>query len=143
MGRLYRVADVAARSRLLLDDLQLTGKDQALPSELSRGMKQKVAIACGLVHDPSALVLDEPLAGLDPLGIRQMKETILRRAGEGTAIVLSSHLLHLVEEICTRIVIVNQGANVADGTLAELAAQARLAGSTLEQIFLDVTAGDR
>lgn len=72
-----------------------------------------------------------------------MKETILRRAGEGTAIVLSSHLLHLVEEICTRIVIVNQGANVADGTLAELAAQARLAGSTLEQIFLDVTAGDR
>lgn len=58
MGRLYRVADVAARSRLLLDDLQLTGKDQALPSELSRGMKQKVAIACGLVHDPSALVLD-------------------------------------------------------------------------------------
>jgi ABC-2 type transport system ATP-binding protein len=142
MGRLHRVADVEARARRLLDDLQLTDKDDALPSELSRGMKQKVAIACGLLHDPSALVLDEPLTGLDPLGIRQMKETIVNRARGGTAVVLSSHLLHLVEEICTRIVIVHNGVKVADGTLAELAAQARLAGSTLEQIFLDVTAGE-
>ena len=142
MGRLHRVVDVEVRGRRLLEDLQLTGKDDALPSELSRGMKQKVAIACGLLHDPSALVLDEPLTGLDPLGIRQMKETIVNRARGGTAVVLSSHLLHLVEEICTRIVIVHNGVKVADGTLAELAAQARLAGSTLEQIFLDVTAGE-
>jgi ABC-2 type transport system ATP-binding protein len=141
MGRLYRVADAGVRARQLLDILQLTGKDDALPAELSRGMKQKVAIACGLLHDPAALVLDEPLTGLDPLGIRQMKETIVTRARSGTAVVLSSHLLHLVEEICTRIVIVHRGAKVADGTLAELSSQARMAGSTLEQIFLDVTAG--
>jgi ABC-2 type transport system ATP-binding protein len=140
MGRIYQVADVEARARVLLDELELTGKEQALPGELSRGMKQKVAIACGLVHDPRALLLDEPLTGLDPLGIRQMKQTIVNRARGGVAVLVSSHLLHLVEEICTRIVIVHRGIKIADGTMAELAGQARLAGSTLEQIFLDVTA---
>jgi ABC-2 type transport system ATP-binding protein len=85
-------------------------------------------------------VLDEPLTGLDPLGIHRMKQTIVASAGRGVAVLLSSHLLHLVEEVCTRVVIINRGLKVADGTVAELAAQARLAGSTLERIFLDVTA---
>jgi ABC-2 type transport system ATP-binding protein len=96
-------------------------------------------LACALIHDPEALVLDEPLTGLDPLGIHRMKQTIVASAGRGVAVLVSSHLLHLVEELCTRIVIINRGVKVADGTLAELAAQARLAGSTLERIFLDVT----
>ena len=64
-------------------------------------MKQKVAIACALIHDPKALLFDEPLTGLDPLGIRKMKQTIVARGSSGAAIVVSSHLLHLVEEICT------------------------------------------
>ena len=68
-----------------------------------------------------------------------MKQAIVACAGRGVAVLVSSHLLHLVEELCTRIVIINRGVKVADGTLAELASQARLAGSTLEQIFLDVT----
>ncbi len=72
-------------------------------------MKQKLAIACGLLHDPAALLFDEPLTGLDPLGIRRMKQTIVSRARAGAAVVVSSHLLHLVEEICTRIVIINHG----------------------------------
>jgi ABC-2 type transport system ATP-binding protein len=141
-ARIYRVADVQPRAAALIAELQLTGKENALPSELSRGMKQKVAIACGLIHDPSALLFDEPLTGLDPLGIRHMKETILSRGKSGAAVIVSSHLLHLVEEICTRIVIIDHGAKVADGTLAELSAQAEMAGhgSNLEQIFLRVTA---
>jgi ABC-2 type transport system ATP-binding protein len=139
-GRLYQVADVEARAPALLAELELTGKERALPAELSRGMKQKVAIACGLLHDPRALLFDEPLTGLDPLGIRHMKETIVRRGREGAAVIVSSHLLHLVEEICTRIVIIDRGTKVADGTLAELSAQAEAAGSNLEQIFLKVTA---
>jgi ABC-2 type transport system ATP-binding protein len=139
-GRLYQVADVEARAPALLAELELTGKERALPAELSRGMKQKVAIACGLLHDPRALLFDEPLTGLDPLGIRHMKETIVRRGREGAAVIVSSHLLHLVEEICTRIVIIDRGSKVADGTLAELSAQAEAAGSNLEQIFLKVTA---
>ena len=128
----------------LIEELQLTGKTDALPAELSRGMKQKVTIACGLLHDPRALLFDEPLTGLDPLGIRHMKATIVSRAAQGAAVILSSHLLHLVEEICTRILIIHRGVAIADGTLAQLAAQARAAGagSTLEQIFLDATARD-
>src|SRR5262245_54104509 len=94
-GRLYQVRDVEARAKTLLAELQLTGKENALPAELSRGMKQKVAIACGLLHEPRALLFDEPLTGLDPLGIRQMKETIVSRGKGGAAIIVSSHLLHL------------------------------------------------
>ena len=141
-GRIYGVADFDARAKVLLDELQLSGKEQALPSELSRGMKQKVTIACGLLHDPSALLFDEPLTGLDPLGIRRMKSTIQARGRAGRAVIVSSHLLHLVEEICTRIIIINHGMKVADGTMAELSAEARFAGgaSNLERIFLSATA---
>ena len=103
-------------------------------------MKQKVALACAFMHDPGALLLDEPLTGLDPLGIHRMKETIVARARQGVAVIVSSHLLHMVEEICTRILIIHRGVKVADGTLAELAALAKVPGSSLEQIFLDVTA---
>ena len=144
-GRIYRVPDVETRAKALLEELQLTGKEKSLPNELSRGMKQKVAIACGLVHDPLALLFDEPLTGLDPLGIRHMKETIVSRGRTGAAVIVSSHLLHLVEEICTRVVIIDRGVKVADGTLAELSAQAQMAehGSNLEQIFLKVTAHDK
>ncbi len=142
-ARLYRVADVEARAKGLLAELELSGKENALPAELSRGMKQKVAIACGLVHDPSALLFDEPLTGLDPLGIRHMKSTIVSRARAGAAVIVSSHLLPLVEEICTRIVIIDRGVKVADGTLADLRAQSVQApGSGLEQIFLSVTGRD-
>ena len=143
-GRIYQVPDAEVRARALVEELQLTGKETALPSELSRGMKQKVTIACGLLHTPQALVFDEPLTGLDPLGIRQMKETIVARGRAGAAVILSSHLLHLVEEICTRIIILDRGVKRADGTMAELAAQAEMAGvgSNLEQLFLKVTSRD-
>jgi ABC-2 type transport system ATP-binding protein len=143
-GRLYQVPDVEARAKVLLAELQLTGKEHALPGELSRGMKQKVAIACGLLHEPMAMLFDEPLTGLDPLGIRHMKETIMARGRGGGAVIVSSHLLHLVEEICTRIIIIDHGMKVADGTLEELKTRAGLAeaGSTLEQLFLKATAGE-
>jgi len=141
VGRLYGVASFEEKSRALLQELELAGKETALPGELSRGMRQKLAIACGLLHDPVALLFDEPLTGLDPLGIRRMKGTIVARARAGAAVVVSSHLLHLVEEICTRIVIINHGVKIADGTLDELAARAELttADPDLEQIFLKAT----
>ena len=141
-GRIYGVENVDERAKVLIQELQLTGKEKALPSELSRGMKQKVTIACGLLHDPKALLFDEPLTGLDPLGIRHMKETIVGRGRAGAAVMVSSHLLHLVEEICTRIIIIDRGVKVADGTMADLEAHAEAAGSNLEQIFLKVTSRD-
>ena len=141
-ARIFKVRDVDAKAKTLLEELELTDKANSLPGELSRGMKQKVAIACGLIHDPAALLFDEPLTGLDPLGIRRMRQTIVTRGQNGGAVIVSSHLLHLVEEICTRVVIIDRGVKVADGTMAELSSEARHAGSNLEQIFLTVTAHD-
>jgi ABC-2 type transport system ATP-binding protein len=144
VARLYSVDDFERRSRVLLDELELAGKEQSLPGELSRGMRQKVVIACGLVRNATTLLFDEPLTGLDPLGIRRMRETIASRARAGAAILLSSHLLHLVEEVCTRVIIMDRGKKIADGTFEELRTRAELggAGSSLEQIFLRVTGHD-
>jgi ABC-2 type transport system ATP-binding protein len=141
VGRLYGVADAGERAPHLLEELELTDKRRALPGELSRGMKQKLAIACGLLHRPRALILDEPLTGLDPAGIKKMRATIADRAREGAAVILSSHLLHLVEELCTRILVIRKGKCVALGTLPEIVAtRPDLAGKTLEDIFLALTA---
>jgi ABC-2 type transport system ATP-binding protein len=143
VARLYGVPDFDRRKAALVDELELKGKERSLPGELSRGMRQKVVIACGLVRDATTLLFDEPLTGLDPLGIRRMRETIVARARGGAAILLSSHLLHLVEEVCTRVIIMHRGQKIADGTVAELRTRADLAeaGSSLEQIFLRVTGG--
>ena len=144
VARLYHVTDFEARVRPLIEELQLGGKEGSLPGELSRGMRQKVVIACGLARSATTLLFDEPLTGLDPLGIRRMRSTIVARAREGAAILLSSHLLHLVEEVCSRVIIMDRGRKVADGTFEELATRAELAaaGSNLEQIFLRVTGHD-
>jgi ABC-2 type transport system ATP-binding protein len=137
VARLYRLGDVVARIPRLLEELDLSDKRGALPGELSRGMKQKLAIACGLLHEPKALLLDEPLTGLDPVGIRRMKATIMRRAAGGSAVILSSHLLHLVQEICTRVLVMQRGRVVAFGSIAEIvASRPELQARSLEDVFL-------
>jgi ABC-2 type transport system ATP-binding protein len=138
-ARLYQVADAPRKAQALIEELELTGKERAFPSELSRGMKQKLVIACGLLHDPEALVFDEPLTGIDPGGIRRMKQTIVRRAQSGAAVIVSSHLLHLVEEICDRVLILVRGRAVLLGTLDEVRTSAGGADASLEDIFLRVT----
>jgi ABC-2 type transport system ATP-binding protein len=141
IARLYNVADAESRIGPLLEELELTDKLKVMPGELSRGMKQKLAIACGLLHDPSVLVLDEPLTGLDPGGMRRMRATIAARAKAGSAVILSSHLLHLVEELCTKILVMRKGCAVAYGTIAEIvAANPELTGRSLEDVFLALTA---
>jgi ABC-2 type transport system ATP-binding protein len=138
-ARLYDVTDWEAAGRELLETLELSGKESALPGELSRGMKQKLSIACGFLHKPALVLLDEPLTGLDPLGIRRMKEALRRRAESGAALVLSSHLLPLVEELCHRVLILAKGHQVAYGTVAEIRAQAGAPGGSLEDLFLAIT----
>ncbi|MDE3052346.1 MAG: ABC transporter ATP-binding protein [Gemmatimonadota bacterium] len=140
IGRVYGVADAAARGAELLRELELDDKRDALPEALSRGMRQKLAIACGLLHRPSGLILDEPLTGLDPGGMRRMKNTIAARARDGAAVVLSSHLLHLVEELCTKLLVISTGRAVAYGTLDEIVSRRpELAGRSLEEVFLMLT----
>jgi ABC-2 type transport system ATP-binding protein len=107
-------------------------------------MKQKVAVACALVHDPQALLLDEPLTGLDPRGIRTLYDALRRRAADGAAIMLSSHLLGQIEGLCTSFLILRQGQLLFHGTRDELRgryADQVGAGATLEDIFFHVTEG--
>jgi ABC-2 type transport system ATP-binding protein len=143
VARLYGVADVEARIPPILDEMELAEKRRALPGELSRGMRQKLAIACGLLHSPSVLILDEPLTGLDPGGIRRMRETIAARAAAGSAVVLSSHLLNLVEELCTKLLVMRRGERVGYGTVEEIVGQRpALAGRSLEDVFLALTSDE-
>jgi ABC-2 type transport system ATP-binding protein len=140
IARIYQVADYESRGTALLAELELSDKRDALPAELSRGMKQKLAIACGLLHSPKAMYFDEPLTGLDPMGIRKMKATIVQRARDGGAIILSSHLLHLVEEICTHLLILKGGKMIAYGSMAEISRQfSAQTDSSLEDIFFRAT----
>jgi ABC-2 type transport system ATP-binding protein len=143
VARIYGVADHEALAGPLLEELEIADKADKLPGELSRGMKQKLAIACGLLHAPSVIFFDEPLTGLDPLGIRRMKDSIRKRAREGAAIVLSSHLLHLLEEVCSHVLILKKGEKIAHGTLADVSAQFANgeAGISLEEVFIRATGG--
>jgi ABC-2 type transport system ATP-binding protein len=143
VARIYGVADYEERAKPLLEELELAEKADVLPGELSRGMKQKLVIACGLLHSPSVMFFDEPLTGLDPLGIRRMKDSIVRRAREGASVILSSHLLHLLQEVCTNVLILKKGVKVADGTIAEVESQFSNgeANVSLEEIFIRATGG--
>ncbi len=143
VGRIYQVSDTQPRMEALLDEFELQDHRRKLPSELSRGMKQKLAIACGLLHEPSVLLLDEPLTGLDPAAIRRMKVTIQDRAEAGTTVIISSHLLHLVEELCTRILVLRNGKKVAAGSISEIVShRPELEGLGLEEVFLALTETD-
>jgi ABC-2 type transport system ATP-binding protein len=110
--------------------------DQRL-SEFSKGMKQKVLIASALLHRPEVLVLDEPLTGLDANAALVVKELIRGLAAQGRTIFFCSHVLEVVERVCTRIVIIAEGRMIADGAAQEIAAAAGVA--TLEQAFVALT----
>jgi len=136
-ARLYGVADGAARAETLLEELELGDRKDAYPAELSRGMKQKLMVAMALLHRPEALLLDEPLTGLDPAAMRRMKDRIRETARSGVAVILSSHMLHLVEELCRRVAIVVAGKMAHEGTLDEIRGALPEGGrGDLESIFL-------
>ncbi len=138
VGRLYGSDGWEARAAELLGMFELGDKRDAPAGTLSRGMRQKVAICCGYLHQPAAILLDEPLTGLDPRGIRTMNDSIRRLAGEGAAIIISSHLLALVEDHCDTVLIMKQGRGVMHGTMAELRGRAE----SLEDLFLRLTEGE-
>ena len=141
VARIYGVAGYEETERLLLEELEIADKADKLPVELSRGMKQKLAIACGLLHAPKVIFFDEPLTGLDPIGIRRMKDSILKRARDGAAILISSHLLHLLEEVCSHVLILKNGRKVIDGSLAEVRERfsEESGGGNLEDVFFRAT----
>jgi ABC-2 type transport system ATP-binding protein len=118
--------DGGARSRIdeVLELVELSDRQQDRVGGYSHGMKQRLGIAASLLRQPRLLLLDEPTTGLDPAGMRDMRELVRRLAGEGITILLSSHLLNEVEELCNRVAIVRRGRIVYEGSLADLKATA-------------------
>jgi ABC-2 type transport system ATP-binding protein len=135
--------DVAApRAEELLRWLDLRDHVDELIEGFSRGMRQKLALAGSLIHDPQVMILDEPLSGLDAGAARQVKDLLLERVRRGGTIVLTTHILEIAERLAERISIIARGRIIAQGTLAELrdrAAAEAGAGSTLEDVFLKLT----
>jgi len=142
-AELYSLREWTERGTSLLERFALHDRKDSLGGELSRGMRQKLAFCCAWLPRPSIVLLDEPLSGLDPRGIRSAKEAIRELADEGTAVILSSHLLELIEELSARLLILSKGRKAFEGTLEE--ARVMLAShphSTLEDIFIAVTEGE-
>ena len=137
----YQVPDAAQKIDRLLNAFQLAGKRNAAVSDLSRGMKQKLAVCAAYLHDPLAIFFDEPLTGLDPHGIRTLKESICQRAAQGAAIVISSHLLALVEDICTHVLILSNGQQRDCGPIEQVrtAFSHESGPATLEDVFFRAT----
>jgi ABC-2 type transport system ATP-binding protein len=124
LGRLHGLGAAAARRavEVWLERLGLAGRAGSKVEELSHGNQQRVQLAAALLHDPDLLVLDEPLAGLDPAGIDAIGAVLVDRARAGTCVLFSSHQLDQVEDLCETVVIIAHGALVATGTVDELAA---------------------
>jgi ABC-2 type transport system ATP-binding protein len=137
----YRLRDWTARGQRLLERLELVEKRDALASELSRGMRQKLAVGCGYLHQPRAVLLDEPFTGPDPRGIRTMKELIREHAAAGAAIIVSSHLLTLFEDLITTVLILHRGKILRHGRIEALRGELDRNGrqETLEELFFRLT----
>ena len=142
-ARLYSVPRRGQAITVALECGELVEYADAYPETLSRGYRQRVALACAMVHEPRLLLLDEPLTGLDPAALRATRLVLETHAANGAAVVLSSHQLQLVEQLCTRVVMMLGGRLVFDGTVAGLRAFAadldRIPESrTLEDGFLAI-----
>jgi ABC-2 type transport system ATP-binding protein len=129
-----------ARARELIGWLGLEPHGQERCQGFSRGMRQKVALAGALVHDPQLLVLDEPLTGLDAGSARQVKEVLAARRAEGVAVVMTTHILEVAERMAERIGVIHKGRLIAEGTLDELRGHAGQSGTSLEDVFLQLVA---
>jgi ABC-2 type transport system ATP-binding protein len=132
-----RSEEAEPRARHLLDWLDLMPHAHELSEGFSRGMKQKLALAGALIHEPELLILDEPLTGLDAAAARQVKDLLLSHVEKGGTVILTTHILEVAERLAQRIGIIRQGRLIAEGTLAEL--RERTQGGSLEDVFLQLT----
>ena len=165
VGRMYGLdrATAVNRTRELLEFMQLAGEQKKLITDFSHGMQKKLALAAAVIHGPRVLFLDEPFEGVDAVAAGTLKAMLLRMIARGATIFLTSHVLEIVERLCTHIAIIHRGKLVAQGSLEELRAGAGRIGQagiqeaaappgsenrspdtrSLEQIFLDVVGTDR
>ncbi|NMA92249.1 MAG: ABC transporter ATP-binding protein [Firmicutes bacterium] len=142
IAALYRMPPRVSRERAdqLLALFELTGRADELLEGYSHGMRQKVVLAAALIHRPRVLLMDEPTVGLDPRSARLLKDVLQEMARLGAAIFISTHILEIAERLCHRVGILKEGQLIAQGSPAELRQEAKHAGESLEDVFLDLTA---
>lgn len=140
-GRLYGMADDEINRRIeeLAKDLDMKEYIDRRAGKFSRGMKQKVSIARTIVHSPKVMLFDEPSTGLDVSAARVIHDFIIKCKGENKTILLSSHSMREVEKLCDRVVIINKGKLVEQGTVNEL--KIRYKNEDLEEVFVGLIGG--
>lgn len=138
IARAYKLKDYKERSEKLLERFELTDKKKKFGDELSKGMQQKLNICLGLLPKPEVLLLDEPMIGLDPHAIKELKSMIEQMRSEGKTLLVSTHIIDSVDMLWDRTIIMQNGEIKANITRDELAQD----GRTLEQLFFDVTEGE-
>ena len=154
VGRMYGLDRVttAQRTQELLEFMQLADRPKTLITDFSHGMQKKLAMAAAVIHGPKILFLDEPFEGVDAIAAGTLKAMLQRMIARGATIFLTSHVLEIVERLCSHVAIISKGKLVAQGSLEELRAgiearQGTAASTdgklTLEQIFLDIVGGSR
>jgi len=141
VGRMYGLPRDLARGRgkNLIDLFELADSGRKLIAEFSKGMRKRVAMAASLIHRPDLFLMDEPFEGVDAVGARLMKDILLDQVRQGATIFLTSHVLEVVERLCDRVAILNEGKVVVEGSMAEL----RAGEETLEDVFVRVVGADR
>ncbi len=135
-------ADYNARKKELLADFNMEEKADRFPHQLSKGMKQKVMIMCAFMARPPLYIIDEPFLGLDPLGIRSLLDRMARVREAGSSILMSSHILSMLEGYCDRYIVLHHGRKIACGTLQELRMQVKLPNASLDELFYLLIKGD-
>jgi ABC-2 type transport system ATP-binding protein len=136
----YDTEGELAGAEALLRRFDLWDKRNELAASLSKGMRQKLAAVCAFMHRARVFCFDEPMIGIDPRGARELKDALGERRAAGEAVLVSTHQLDTAERLCDRVIILQRGQVLAEGTLAELNERARMAeGATLEDMFLRLT----
>lgn len=144
MSLAYYIKDWESMAEQILKKFDLTDKKNELGKNLSKGMRQKVSICCALIHKPDVFLVDEPLIGLDPKAIRELKDAFKKLRDDGKSLLVSTHMLDSAEEFCDRIIVLKNGKLLAEGTIEELRSKVHGSeNSSLEDLFLEVTQDEK
>lgn len=145
VGRMYGLPDAEIRRRQeeLFETLDLSAGPRTLLCDYSYGMRKKVALSAALIHAPRLVLLDEPFEGIDPLTGKTIKEILLSLRKKGVTVLLTSHILEIVEKLCPTVAIIDSGRLMGFGTLEELRERQGGEAKSLEEIFLGLMGGAR
>lgn len=138
IARAHGIKEWRREAEQMIDDFDLRDKRDEFVKYLSKGQKQKLSIICAFIHRPTLLLLDEPIIGIDARGVRTLKRMILELLESGGSVVISAHMLHFVEDVATRIMIMDKAEKVVEGTLEELQSK-YFADGNLEDLVLEIT----